>query len=173
MFKGFVGFEQEIISGKTAMYKLISKILQPFWRLTRGLTLGAQGMIIDEKGQILLVRHSYRTGWHLPGGGVEWGETILQALTRELHEEVGVELTKTPQLHGVFTNFGHFPGDHIALYIVRDWQQPNIPQPGVEILEQKFVALDNLPSDLAAGAHNRIREHFEGVAVASGWAEEK
>ncbi|MCP4936257.1 MAG: NUDIX domain-containing protein [bacterium] len=149
----------------------MGKILQPFWRMTRGLTLGVQGMIIDENDQILLVRHGYRPGWHLPGGGVERGETIIQALGRELHEEVGVELAQAPKLHGIFANFTHFPGDHIAVYIVRHWHQINIPQPSVEILEQKFVSLDKLPEELAAGAGNRIREHFEDVAITAGWIE--
>ena len=152
---------------------MMGKILQPIWRLTRGLTLGVQGMIIDEKDQILLVRHGYRPGWHLPGGGVERGETIVQALERELLEEVGVELMQTPKLHGIFANFTHFPGDHIAIYIVRNWHQANIPQAGVEILEQKFVPLNKLPDDLAEGARYRIREHFEGVAVTSGWIKGK
>ncbi len=155
------------------MQRLMGKILQPIWRLTRGLTLGVQGMVIDKNDQILLVRHGYRPGWHLPGGGVERGETILQALARELREEVGVELVQTPQLHGIFANFTHFPGDHIAIYIVRNWHQTNIPQPGVEILEQKFVPVDKLPDELVAGARNRIREHFEGVVVTPGWIEGK
>ncbi len=47
---------------------LMNKILQSVWRRTRGMTLGAQGLVIDGNDQILLVRHGYRTGWHLPGG---------------------------------------------------------------------------------------------------------
>ena len=73
----------------------------------------------------------------------------------------------------IFANFTHFPGDHIAVYIVRNWCQAAIPQAGVEIREQKFVSLDKLPDGLAAGAGNRIREHFEGVAVTAGWIEGK
>ena len=87
------------------------------------MTLGAQGVVIDGDDRVLLVRHSYRPGWFFPGGGVEWGETIETALQRELEEEVGVSLTAPPRLHGVFANFTSFPGDHIAVFVMRDWRR--------------------------------------------------
>ena len=80
-------------------------MLRPYWRLRKGLTLGAQGVVIDGNDRVLLVRHSYRPGWFFPGGGVEWNETIQTALARELEEEVGMSLSAPAQLHGIFGNF--------------------------------------------------------------------
>ena len=66
------------------------------WRMSRGLTLGVRGLVIDGQGQVFLVKHTYIRGWHLPGGGVEPGETVLEALGRELKEEGNIELLDAP-----------------------------------------------------------------------------
>jgi ADP-ribose pyrophosphatase YjhB (NUDIX family) len=140
-----------------------------YWRLTRGATLGAQGVVIDEEGRVLLVRHGYRVGWHFPGGGIEWGETAEVALARELLEEVGVVLKERPKLHGFFANFARLPSDHIALYVVRDWEQPSIPPSSYEILESGFFYRHALPDTTTPGAVRRIAEIFDGAPVTANW----
>ena len=80
-------------------------------------------MVIDGEGRVFLVKHSYVAGWHLPGGGVETGETFLKALTRELAEEGNIVLTAPPVLHGIFFNGRASRRDHVALYVVREFRQ--------------------------------------------------
>lgn len=149
--------------------RLISPLLRRYWRLTRGLTLGAQGIIIDDAERVLLVRHGYRPGWWFPGGGVERGETLERALARELEEEAGVILEGAPELFGVFANFRSFPGDHIAVYVIRQWRQPVPPTPNVEIAETGFYARDALPEGTHAGVRRRLAELFEGAARSPDW----
>jgi ADP-ribose pyrophosphatase YjhB (NUDIX family) len=140
-----------------------------YWRFARGKTLGAQGMVIDGHGRIFLVKHTYIDGWHLPGGGVETGETILNALARELSEEGNIKLTGQPQLFSVYLNARISRRDHVALYIVRDFLQESPPQPNREIAEHGFFAVDTLPPDTGRATRARIDEVFKGVAVSEVW----
>jgi len=148
---------------------IIGRLMQPWWRLTRGLTLGAQGVVINADSEVLLVRHGYRPGWHFPGGGVERGETLEVALARELNEETGVSLTQAAELHGMFANNTSFPGDHIAVFVVRNWYQPEVPKPNAEIAEQGFFTIRNLPEATDAGTRRRLDEIFNKTRRSADW----
>ena len=143
-------------------------MLRPIWRLRRGLTLGAQGALIDSDNRVLLVRHSYRPGWFFPGGGVEWGETIEHALARELEEEVGARLLARPELLGVYANFASFPGDHIAVFVSRAWQRHDGHKSG-EIAEARLFARGELPESIDTGTRARLDEIFDQAPQAALW----
>jgi 8-oxo-dGTP pyrophosphatase MutT (NUDIX family) len=88
------------------------------------MTLGVRGAVVDGEGRVLLLRHTYTPGWHMPGGGVERGETALLALQRELVEEAGVEAkAEDIRLVSVHANSGFFPNDHVLLFRIDRWRQ--------------------------------------------------
>jgi 8-oxo-dGTP pyrophosphatase MutT (NUDIX family) len=140
-----------------------------YWRFARGLTLGARGLVIDEARRILLVQHTYVRGWHLPGGGVEPGETLTRALARELLEEGNIELTGPPLLHGMFYNPRWSRRDHVACFVVQEFRQSAPPAPNREIAATRFFPLDELPGDTGAGSRARIAEVLLGAPVSERW----
>ena len=82
-----------------------------------------RALVVDAEGRVFLVKHSYVSGWHLPGGGVETGETLMMALARELREEGNIELIGAPTLFAIYFNRRVSRRDHVALYVVRSFRQ--------------------------------------------------
>jgi len=52
------------------------------------LRISLKAVIFNERGEVLVVKERDRDWWDLPGGGMDHGETVKEALARELHEEV-------------------------------------------------------------------------------------
>ena len=147
----------------------LRRVFHLYWRMARGMTLGVRGVVLDGDDKVFLVRHSYVAGWHLPGGGVEVGETFLEALRRELVEEGRIELTGEPVLHGLFFN-GHVSRrDHVAVYVVRQFRQDRLPKPNHEIVECGFYAASGLPAETTRGTRLRIAEVLDGAAPIATW----
>lgn len=152
-----------------SMRRLLTRIVfRPWWRLSRGLTLGVRAVVAGKDG-VFLVRHSYVPGWHLPGGGVERGETLMDALARELHEEGNIVLGGRPRLHGIFSNERAFSGDHVAVFVAETWTQDGSPKRNAEILETGFFPHDALPEGTSPGTRRRLAEVFGGALAGDRW----
>jgi len=154
---------------RVAFEPAIRQLFHFYWRFARGATLGVRAVVIDSQERIFLVKHSYVSGWHLPGGGVETGETMRTALARELREEGNIELAGAPVLHGIFFNAQVSRRDHVALYVVREFRQIAAPVPNREIVGHGFFSLAELPLDTTRGTRARITEVFEGKPAAEFW----
>ena len=140
-----------------------------YWRFARGMTLGARAVVLDGDNHVFLIKHSYVTGWHLPGGGVETGETFGDALRRELMEEGRIELVGEPALHGLFHNSHVSPRDHVAVYVVRHFRQDRPPEPNREIVASGFFDAAALPAETTEGTRLRIAEVLEGKKPIATW----
>jgi ADP-ribose pyrophosphatase YjhB (NUDIX family) len=132
------------------------------------LRLGVRAVVIDGQERVLLVRHTYVSGWYLPGGGVEAGESAEAALARELSEEAGVELLASPVFHGLYFNAKASARDHVACYVVRDFRIAPVP-PNFEIAEARFFAIDALPHDASPATRARLDEVLKNAPISELW----
>jgi 8-oxo-dGTP diphosphatase len=100
----------------------------------------------DRAGRLLLVRRANppaRGRWSLPGGRVEWGETLAQAAARELAEETGLEAA-VGEIAGTVERIGE--GHH---YLIVDlWAEladDAVPAAAGDAADARLVELDRLP----------------------------
>ncbi len=134
------------------------------------MTLGVRAIVHDETaGTVLLVRHTYVSGFQLPGGGIEPGETAEQALAREVEEEGNVTLTARPSLVGFHYNRHASRRDHVATYVATGFVVNGPKKPDREIAEAGFYALDSLPADTTAATRRRLAEVFGEAELSTYW----
>ncbi|MER9893479.1 NUDIX domain-containing protein [Mesorhizobium sp. M0119] len=155
---------------QTGLPGLRARLFHLYFVLRRPMTLGARGLIHDRaSNSVFLIRHTYVPGWHLPGGGVELGETMIEALTREVFEEGNIALTGPPVLKSLHFNRRASRRDHVGLYLVEEFDQPSPKLPDREIAEAGFFPLDRLPEGTTPATLRRIAEVFKGNPVSPYW----
>ena len=154
---------------RRALEPALRRILHLYWRFARGMTLGVRAVVLDRDNRVFLVKHSYVGGWHLPGGGVEVGETFRDALRRELAEEGRIELVGEPALHGLFFNSYASRRDHVAVYLIRQFRQDRMPEPNREIVACGFFDAAALPAETTEGTRLRVAEVLQGKAPMATW----
>jgi len=147
----------------------LRQLFHLYWRLSRGMTLGVRALVLDPDNRVFLVKHSYVSGWHLPGGGVEVGETFGDALRRELVEEGRIEVLGEPALHGLFLNSHVSRRDHVAVYLIRNFSQDRLPEANREIIACGFFEANALPAETTQGTRLRIAEVLESREPISTW----
>lgn len=138
-------------------------------RVRHGMTLGVRVLATDGEGRILLVRHTYIAGWHLPGGGVDLGETAEQAAHRELKEEANVEAEGGLALAGFYFNPRIAGRDYVVLFHAGRLIVGPRPARNLEIIAASFFAPDALPEGITASTLRRIAEWREGAPRSPVW----
>ncbi|MBS1168727.1 MAG: hypothetical protein H6R00_4752 [Proteobacteria bacterium] len=151
-----------------AMQPIVGQARSLAVRLWGGTTLGVRAITFDE-GRVLLVRHTYVSGWHLPGGGVHAGETAETAARRELLEETGYEATVPARFLGLYFNPAIAGRDHVALYHMPACVMRHTFRPNHEIVEIGFFPTSALPDGTTAATRRRLAELNEGLPFSDQW----
>ena len=150
------------------LLRIAAQLRKVVWRVFGPRTIGIRGLVVDDEGKVLLVRHSYGVpAWHLPGGGVKRRESIEQALHRELREEAGVTATAPVRLLGTYTNLREGKSDHISVFVVEHWSRGESHD--AEIAATGFFALDALPDRTSPGTRRRLAEWVTGNISTFEW----
>src|SRR5229473_2855436 len=119
---------------------MIRRFLHLYWRFSRGMTLGVRG-------------------------AVEPGESLVEALARELMEEGNLRIAAAPPLHGVFHNAGASRRNHVAVFVVREFEWPAPPRASWEIPQAGFFPLNKLPDGTSEGTRRRLEEILYGAPI--------
>ncbi len=119
----------------------------------------AVDVIINYQGRVVLVkRKNPPYGWALPGGYVEYGETVEEAARREVKEETGLTLTSLQQFH-VYSHPSRDPRGHtVSVVFTADGFGKLIARDDAQ--EIGLFELNNLPLDLAFD-HREILEDYK------------
>jgi 8-oxo-dGTP pyrophosphatase MutT (NUDIX family) len=129
-----------------------------YWRLFHPVTLGVRVMLI-EGDRVLLVQHTYQSGWFLPGGGIKKGETLEDAARRESFEEVGAVLGPL-QLLGIYSSFLEGKSDHVAVFVCSSFHRDGSPD--AEIAQTCFFPIANPPPEVSPGTRDRLADYTAG-----------
>ena len=121
------------------------------------MTLGGRILIRNRKWEILLVKHTYIPGWHLPGGGVDYGEDLYEATVRETYEECGIKELRDLKLIKVVINSRVSKRDHVALFTASTSDIPKLRN-NLEIKTAKFFSPEDLPIDIDINTMSMIDE---------------
>jgi 8-oxo-dGTP pyrophosphatase MutT (NUDIX family) len=169
------GFLMRKIAQRDAFHQtgwpgLRARLFHLYFLLARPMTLGVRGIVHDRAtNSVFLIRHTYVPGWQFPGGGVERGETTVEALERELQEEGNITVTGPMALKSLHFNRQASNRDHVAVYLVEAFEQTAPKLSDREIAEAGFFPLDRLPDQTTPATLRRITEIFSDAPASVYW----
>jgi 8-oxo-dGTP diphosphatase len=115
-------------------------------------------------GRVVLIRRGDTGEWCLPGGTLEWGETLREMLPRELEEEAGVTLLEPGELLGVYSAPHRDPRFHaVTMVVAAKVSLPaRAPVNSLEIREVGLFSEAELPPVLSHGMGDVLRRALAG-----------
>ena len=122
--------------------------------------IGVAAAARTQDGRWLLIRRRDTGGWALPGGTLEWGESVSPAIARELAEEAGVDVIGDCQLFNVYSKPTRDYRFHaVTIVVTATVSEPRrAPKNPLEIAEARLFASDELPPTLSMGMSDMLED---------------
>ncbi len=149
--------------------------MKQYWRIIQALlglmlhhpVTGTSILGFLPNGELVLIRRRDNGRWALPGGIVDWGESVPQTIERELYEETGLQLIKIQRLTGVYSAPHRDPRMHsICVAVAAEVQGKFQVQDIDEVLDVRSFPLDAIPLDELSHDHaDQIRDYLQGQPV--------
>ncbi len=122
--------------------------------------LTVDAIIEIDNGIILIKRKNPPAGWAIPGGFVDYGETLEEAAIREMKEETSLDINLGRQFH-TYSNPDRDPRHHTVstIFIATATGNPEAVDDAIDI---GIFTKDNLPEDIAFDHRQILEDYFEG-----------
>ena len=144
------------------IYRILYLCALIYWNIFKPKTCGVVLMLINDD-RVLLVKHSYKKFYRLPGGSAKRNEKFKNTLAREMQEELGIFL-KIDLLKefGKYISIKEGKKDTIRVFLSRQTiVEKDIVVDGKEIASTKFFDIKELPTEISPESGNRVRELLE------------
>jgi 8-oxo-dGTP diphosphatase len=147
-----------------ALFGLTKEVLR---HLLKRPVVGIAAAARTPDGRLLLIRRGDTGVWALPGGTLEWGETLRTAVSREVEEETGATVRSLGRLIGVYSGPERDARFHAVTVLVEaEVSTPDkAPMNPLEILEVRAFADAEIPSDLSFGMEDMLGDARAGRTV--------
>ncbi len=145
-------------------WKIVKEVAR---HLLRRPVIGIAAAARTADGRLLLIRRGDSGKWALPGGTLEWGETLRVAVTREVHEETGASVLELGELLATYSGPGRDPRFHAVTIVVG----ARITEPDaslvnpVEVLEVGLFHDHELPQDYSHGMEDMVKNVVSKAVV--------
>jgi ADP-ribose pyrophosphatase YjhB (NUDIX family) len=114
---------------------------------------------VESKGVVLIKRKNPPYGWAIPGGFVDYGESLEKAAMREAKEETNLEVNLVRQFH-TYSDPKRDPRHH-SISTVYIGKAEGIPQAEDDALEIGIFNESNLPEQIAFDHRSILRDYFK------------
>ena len=152
---------------KHLIYKIAATVFRKIQKLLGLPTLGVRAIVLNDKKEVLLVKHSYQSGWFLPGGGVKNEEPLKTAIKRELLEEAGICVTGEIKFFASYVNKMLGAADYPFLFIIEAYSQ--VESNSSEISEYRWFKYEEIPPTTSPGSQRRLKEYFNNLPPSERW----